>query len=72
MYATKDNAAISKGRRIIIVLHCICVRNLMITSAAVVLGIDTDMPTTGYRLSRLETLLESHMDRTAVCGPIES
>ena len=44
----------------------------MITSAAVVLGIDTDMPVAGYRLSRLEPLLESHRGRTSVGGTIDS
>ena len=44
----------------------------MITSAAVVLGIDTDMPAIGYRLSRLEPLLEPHKDRAVACGPIDS
>ncbi len=43
----------------------------MITSAAVVLGIDADMPTAGYRLSRSETLLEPHRGCTSIGGPID-
>ncbi len=53
------------------VQHCTCVRNLMITSATVVLGIDADMPTAGYRLSRSETLLEPHRGCTSIGGPID-
>ena len=71
MYAARAKAAISKGGRTIMIQHCICVRNLMITLAAVVLGIVADMPTAGYRLSRSGTLLDPHRDHTAVCGPIE-
>ena len=71
MYAARAKAAISKGGRIVMIQQCICVRNLMITSAAVVLGIDTDIPTAGYRLSRSETLLDSHRGRTSIGGPID-
>ena len=43
----------------------------MITSAAVVLSIDADMPTAGYRLSRSETLMDPHRGRTSIGGPID-
>lgn len=52
--------------------HCICVGNLMITSAAVVLGVVADMPMAGYRLSRSETPLEPHRGCTSIGRSIDS
>ena len=65
-------AVISKGGRIIMIQHCICVGNLMITSAAVVLSKVANMPTAGYRLSRSVTLLDPHRGRTSIGGFIDS